>query len=132
MKRTCGNCGSTYPRTSDYFFLENDTLDTWCKSCRTRWLETYTEKREWTRFNRTVGMQWDDYIVTYRFIEQFLRENAVAPSFRQIAQNMDISLTTANYRVGRLIEWGYLQREGKHTARTLQLTNKQFVWWIIE
>lgn len=118
MNKVCRECGLTYPATNAYFRRSrktSDGLQSICKRCLNR--HSYMKR-------------WPEYIATYRYIECFLQHNGVSPSLRQIAEHIGISLTATYSRVNNLVRFGFLQREGYGKSRTLQLTDKQFVWWI--
>ena len=59
-----------------------------------------------------------------KFIRDYRRENGYSPSLQEIGDQLDLTKVTVYEHVCALVEGGLLRRGAKHTARSLELTEK--------
>ncbi len=58
------------------------------------------------------------------FIERYIDSHGYPPSFRDIADGANLTLSVVNHNIGLLVEWGYLdQTEG--ISRGLRLVDRE-------
>jgi Mn-dependent DtxR family transcriptional regulator len=67
----------------------------------------------------------DEQICVLRFIYDYIKSNDCAPTTKEIAEALGISISVAYGRVGHLFGYGYLRElEIRQWARNIALTEK--------
>lgn len=74
--------------------------------------------------NHKSGIQTRNEV--YLSIVRYFKEHGYAPSYQEIAEDVDISQTTAKRQVANLIDMGYLATDHPGCVRALRVAEYEF------